>query len=217
MKLECGYWRRELARHAAQDRSLPDGSRLARHVARCEPCRAVWEGLRSLTEELKGTLEVPGVSDSFTEGLWARVAAASVSGIGRRATPARPSGWAAPVRILPIGAVLLAAVLLTFPGHRLARNDTGRSNGLPGTPIVRTDRREETKRPGDRVQKQLVSPGAGLRPAPTPRPTPPHTAGGGGRTTRGQNQKKSGGGSPPHLRGGWGPGGGGRPCAQLWR
>jgi hypothetical protein len=96
----CVWRQRALARLAVLSQPIPGGSSLSAHVACCAACRAVWNDLRLLSADLPLTLDTPGPSPSFTEGVWRRIDAAAMP---------RRSRWAA--LATTAAAIVLAAIV----------------------------------------------------------------------------------------------------------
>jgi hypothetical protein len=105
----CGVRRRALARCAVLGRLLPAGSRLARHLARCEECRAAWHDLRHLTAELSRTLAMPALAEALADAAWVRI---TDGGVGPQPACLRrggyPHGGRRPIALAATGVAGLA-------------------------------------------------------------------------------------------------------------
>lgn len=73
MALFCFWSRRACSHYVVLGESIPDGSRLAAHIARCSACRVYWSDLQSLNSDLDRFIAVPQPSLQFAEPIWEHV------------------------------------------------------------------------------------------------------------------------------------------------
>ena len=141
----CALRQRTLARYAALKAPPPADSPLAHHLARCDRCRAAWNDLRRLTDDLPRTLTAPTLSASFDANLQGRLASAARS--ERLLEPqihADERRWGradGPRRLALAAAVLvvtaISAVVFVRPPHqssvsqRVGRENERKTAGVP--------------------------------------------------------------------------------------